>query len=56
MLPEISGYPLQFKYIGGFFSCHPCIESTAVLSDIYIYIYIYTYIIIYIYAYIIWFS
>ena len=34
ILPEISAYHLQLKCMGGhFFSGHPYIESTTVLSD-----------------------
>ena len=39
ILPKILAYHLQSKCMGGhFFLGHPYIESTTVLSDIYIYI------------------
>ena len=35
IIPEISAHHLQLKCMGGhFFSCHPYIESTTVLSDL----------------------
>ena len=37
ILAEISAHHLQLKCMGGyFFSCHPYIESTTILSDIYL--------------------